>query len=135
MAVSTSSVMTAPRRATRALFTCVRRRGGRVAAVTGGVAVMVVMSAAASGATPTCSDSDIVDVAVHGEHVVGDYVTGTGHEVLTWPPAGRVGAVVGGEGPAIAGGPGPGFHFVHGIAPGASFCLPQSSSPGFPHGG
>jgi hypothetical protein len=32
-------------------------------------------------------------------------------------------------GVAIAGGPGPGFHFPNGFAPGASFCN-DSNSPG-----
>lgn len=111
------------------------RRTGHVIAVTGGVAAIVVMSATTSAAAPTCSDSTIIDVAVHGEHVVGDYVTGTGHGVLTWPPAGQVGTAVAGRGAALPGGPGPRFHFPLGIAPGASFCLSQSSSPGFPHDG
>ena len=108
-----------------------RRLVGHVSAVTGAVAALLVVSASAGAAAPTCSDSEIVDVAVHGEHVVGDYVTGMGHEALVWPPpAGQVGAAVAGRGPAVTGGPGPGFHFVYGVAPGASFCVPQSSSPG-----
>lgn len=123
------------RRATRPRFTRSLLRTSHVVAVAGGAAAMVVVSATASAAAPTCSDSAIIDVAVHGEHVVGDYVTGTGHDVLTWPPAGLVGTAVGSDGPAVTGGPGPGFHFVYGIAPGASFCVPQSSSPGFPHDG
>ena len=93
------------------------------------------MSAAASAAAPTCSESDVIDVAVRGEHVVGDYVTGTGHDVLVWPPAGQVGPAIPDDGPAYTGGPGPDFHFEHGFAPGASFCLPQSSSPGSHHDG
>lgn len=109
------------------------RRTSLVVAVTGGAATLLVLSATASTAAPTCSDSTLIDVGVHGEHVVGDYVTGTGHDVLTWPPAGQVGSAVGSDGPAYTGGPGPDFHFVLGIAPGASFCVPQSSSPGL-HG-
>lgn len=109
------------------------RRISHVVAVTGGAAAMVVLSATTSAAAPTCSDSTLVDVEVHGQHVVGDYVTGIGHGVLTWPPAGQVGSAVGGRGAALHGGPGPGFHFPRGIAPGASFCIPQSSSPGL-HG-
>jgi len=122
-------------RASRLPFTRGLRRTSHVVAVTGGGVAMVVMSVTTSAAAPTCSDSTIIDVAVHGEHVVGDYVTGTGHGALEWPPAGQVGTVVGGHGAALPGGPGPGFHFPRGIAPGASFCLPQSSSPGFPHDG
>lgn len=123
----------ADRPATRSPLARGLRRTGHVVAVTGGAAAMLVLSATSSAAAPTCSDSTIIDVAVHGEHVVGDYVTGLGHDVLTWPPAGQVGSAVGGEGAAVTGGPGPGFHFVNGVAPGASFCVPQSSSPGFPH--
>jgi hypothetical protein len=84
----------------------------------------------ASAAGPTCSTT--LGVAVHGQHVVGDYVTGVGRENLAWPPSGGiVGEETGGDGVAIAGGPGPGFHFPNGFAPGASFCLLQSQSPGF----
>lgn len=82
--------------------------------------------------TPTCSEA--LEIEVHGQHVVGDYVTGLEHANLEWPPRGGV------VGPAIQdnggietpGGPGPGFHFEFGIAPGASFCT-DSQSPGFPH--
>jgi hypothetical protein len=122
-------------RATRLPLARGIRRTGHVVAVTGGAAAMLALSATTSAAAPTCSDSTIIDVAVHGEHVVGDYVTGTGHVALEWPPAGQVGTAVRGDGAAVPGGPGPGFHFPRGIAPGASFCLPQSSSPGFPHDG
>ncbi len=109
------------------------RRSSLVVAVTGGAAAMLALSATASAAAPTCSDSTLIDVEVHGQHVIGDYVTGLGHGVLTWPPRGQVGAAVGSDGPAVVGGPGPGFHFPRGIAPGASFCVLQSSSPGL-HG-
>lgn len=129
-----SNIQQGPR-ATRSPVTRGVRRAGHVVAATGGAVAMVVMSATTSAAAPTCSDSTIIDVAVHGEHVVGDYVTGVGHDVLTWPPRGQVGTAVGSDGPAVTGGPGPGFHFVNGIAPGASFCLSQSRSPGFPHDG
>lgn len=79
--------------------------------------------------TPTCSD--VLGIATHAQHVVGDYVTGLGHEHLAWPPAGMVGEAVKGRGAALPGGPGPGFHFPLGFAPGASFCLAQAQSPGF----
>ena len=47
-----------------------------------------------------------------------------------WPPAGGVGRYIAGEGASPApGGPGPGFHFPNGFAPGASFCN-DSNSPG-----
>lgn len=79
---------------------------------------------------PTCSGT--LGIAVHGQHVVGDYVTGIGHDTLGWPPSeGAVGSAVAGTGAAVPGGPGPGFHFPNGFAPGASFCLEQSRSPGF----
>jgi len=93
-------------------------------------------SAPALASDPTCSD--VLDIATHGQHVVGDYVTGIGHAALGWPPtgqmrdaAGQVGDAIGGEGAALPGGPGPGFHFPNGFAPGASFCNSQSQSPGF----
>lgn len=90
-------------------------------------AVLVAGAAPASAGTPTCSDT--LGIATHGQHIVGDYVTGVGHEDLSWPPAGGVGEVIAGEGAAVPGGPGPGFHFPNGFAPGASFCN-GSSSPG-----
>jgi hypothetical protein len=96
------------------------------AVVAAGLALIGTGSAAAS---PTCSTT--LAVVVHGQHVVGDYVTGIGHESLPWPPSGGVvGDAVAGDGAAIPGGPGPGFHFPNGFAPGASFCLDQSQSPG-----
>jgi hypothetical protein len=82
---------------------------------------------------PTCSDS-FLGVAVHGQHVVRDYVTG-GAAATTWPPSGGVGQSIAGSGAAVPGGPGPGFHFEIGAAPGASFCNSQSQSPGFHLGG
>ena len=80
-------------------------------------------------ASPTCSDT--MGITVHGQHIVGDYVMGTGSGDLSWPPDGAdVGQVVSDNGgAAIPGGPGPGFHFPNGIAPGASFCN-DSNSPG-----
>lgn len=81
--------------------------------------------------TPTCSD--VLEIDVHGQHIIGDYVTGIGHGELDWPPSGTgVGQIVGdNRGVAVKGGPGPGFHFVqeNPIAPGASFCT-DSESPG-----
>jgi hypothetical protein len=85
--------------------------------------VSVPVAASAEG-KPTCGG--VVGV-VHGHHVFGDYVTGVGHD-MAWPPAGQVNAK---GGAALPGGPGPGFHFPNGIAPGASFCNAQSQSPGF----
>lgn len=83
----------------------------------------------AYAADPTCSTT--LGIVVHGQHIVGDYVTGIGHDVIAWPPSGGVvGDAIAGSGPTIPGGPGPGFHFPNGFAPGASFCLLQSQAPG-----
>ena len=113
--------------------------GSRIltAAVLGVGGGLVILAVFALGGTstafadgPTCSGT--LDVAVHGQHVVGDYVTGIGRGELDWPPSGGVvGKAVGQNGAAVPGGPGPGFHFPNGFAPGASFCLSQSQSPGF----
>jgi hypothetical protein len=83
-----------------------------------------------SAAEPTCSGT--LGIAVHGQHVVGDYVTGVGHDALGWPPSGGVvgEANSANGGATLPGGPGPGFHFPNGFAPGASFCIAQSNSPG-----
>jgi hypothetical protein len=86
------------------------------------------LASGAEAATPTCSTT--LGIKVHGQHIVGDYITGIGHTELGWPPAGQVGETVGGDGPVVPGGPGPGFHFPNGFSPGASFCLEQSKSPG-----
>ena len=92
-------------------------------------ASLAVAPTAGAAGTPTCSD--VLHIDVHGHHVVADYVTGIGHHAFSWPPKGQVG----GGGAALPGGPGPGFHFPNGVAPGASFCNPQSKSPGFHVGG
>ena len=69
------------------------------------------------------------DIANHGQHILGDYVTGIGHDG-TWPPAGQVGATIGGTG-ALS--PGRSGIQQHGASPGASFCN-GSSSPTSPPG-
>ena len=102
----------------RRVFICVA-----AAAVLSLTAVSTVGAAA-----PTCSEE--MGIAVHGQHVVRDYVIGD-PGMAEWPPSGSVGSAVGGNGAAVPGGPGPGFHFIHGFAPGASFCNGQSNSPGF----
>lgn len=84
------------------------------------------MGAAAHG--PTCSDLDGFAI-VHGQHVVRDYVSG-GALGAQWPPVG-LGSMIAGSGAVLPGGPGPGFHFLNGFAPGASFCNSQAQSPGF----
>jgi hypothetical protein len=96
-----------------------------------GAAVFAVAADRAS-AGPTCSTT--LGIAVHGQHIVRDYVIGDG-EVTGWPLPGQVGSATGGRGAAVPGGPGPGFHFEHGFAPGASFCLANSQSPGMHPGG
>lgn len=78
---------------------------------------------------PTCADFDALGIVVHGQHVVRDYVTGG--ELSGWPVEGGAGQYIAGEGAALPGGPGPGYHFPNGIAPGASFCNSQSQAPGF----
>lgn len=100
-------------------------------AVVGAVAAALTAGSASAHEGSTCSG--LGGIAVHGQHVVGDYVIG-GSGIgsgLTWPYAGTVGSAVGGEGAAIPGGPGPGFHFVMGFAPGASFCNDQAHPNGF----
>lgn len=69
------------------------------------------------------------DIANHGQHIVGDYVTGIGHDG-SWPPNGQVGAAIGGSGALL---PGQSGILDHGASPGASFCN-GSSSPTSPPG-
>jgi len=96
-------------------------------AVAGGLAL--VGSGTAAAAEPICSGT--LGIAVHGQHVGGDYVTRLGGGTLGWrPDPGVVGGAVAGSGAVTPGGPGPGFHFPSGFAPGASFCLSQSQAPG-----
>jgi len=96
-----------------------------------GAAVIAVLGLAGtvSAHGPTCADFEALNISVHGQHVVRDYVAGSG--LTQWPPAGGLGEIAGGRGAYLPGGPGPAFHFANGFAPGASFCLPQSNSPGF----
>ena len=94
------------------------------------VGILLLAGALPAVAQPTCADFTPLEVEVHGHHVVRDYVTGGA--VTDWPPQGSdVGAAIAGHGAVLPGGPGPAFHFEHGFAPGASFCLSQSQSPGF----
>lgn len=85
--------------------------------------------ATAAAHEPTCSPT--LGITVHGQHIIGDYVTGIGHGELAWPPrGGAVGTTVAANGGVVVrGGPGPGFHFPNDFAPGASFCT-ESRSPG-----
>lgn len=107
-----------------------KRRATLVAAAVSAAAVLSMGgTAGAASDGPTCSDSPL-GIAVHGQHIVGDYVTGIGHDHLDWPPAGGVvgDAMQGGGGVAVAGGPGPGFHFPNDYPPGASFCVDSAQS-------
>ena len=107
------------------------------------LATVAALAAAAFTAGPalahgeaTCHDALGSGIVVHGQHIVGDYVTGLGGifgDGLEWPPAEQVGAAVSANGgAAMPGGPGPGFHFgIPGLAPGASFCNEQAHPNGF----
>ncbi|HEX6031762.1 MAG TPA: hypothetical protein VFY90_10050 [Tepidiformaceae bacterium] len=100
---------------------------GTLAVALLGTAVLHAPKTASAHGDPTCAGALGSDIVVHGQHIVGDYVTGLGgifDDGLEWPPAGQVGQTIGGNGGAvIPGGPGPGFHFtIDGLAPGASFC-------------
>jgi hypothetical protein len=98
----------------------------RVGIVVGMLALSAAIPAAVAAHDPTCSGTLGIDV--HGQHVVRDYVIGGA--LGSWPPSrGVVGDAVAGGGAATPGGPGPGFHFPNGFAPGASFCN-ESKSPG-----
>lgn len=92
-----------------------------------GVTIGVLQAAGgtAFAGTPTCSDE--MGIANHGQHIVGDYVTGIGHEEMGWSPAGQVGEAVAGSGAAMPGAPAAKGHFLAGIAPGASFCTGSSN--------
>ncbi len=104
-----------------------------VAAAFVAASIALPASGAMAQGSPTCSD--LLGIQVHGQHVIGDYVTGLGGigGGLEWPPRGQVGAAVQQNGGALVpGGPGPGFHFtVAGLPPGASFCNPQAHPNGF----
>jgi hypothetical protein len=107
-----------------------------IALATGALALALAGGTASAHDGPTCEDALGSGIVVHGQHVVGDYVTGLGGifgDGLQWPPAGQVGAAVQENGGArTPGGPGPGFHFtIDGLAPGASFCNEQAHPNGF----
>ena len=111
-----------------------RAAAGAAAAVLGlGAVGLGAVVAAPAGAEPMCVEffADTFDstLANHGQHIVGDYVAGMGHDA-SWPPAGQVGELVGGRGPVKPGAPG---IQSHGASPGASFCN-GSSSPTSPPG-
>ena len=112
--------------------TRVRRLLG--AGATLAAAAVVTAAPASAHGDPTCAG--IGGIENHGQHVVGDYVTGLGGifgDGLAWPPAGQVGAAVKAAGGAVApGAPAAHGHFtVPGLAPGASFCNEQAHPGGF----
>jgi hypothetical protein len=116
------------------------QRRGKVVRLAGALALLSLTSAAATSAgvqtanpSPTCSEE--LGITVHGQHVIGDYVTGISHEELVWPPDGaEIGSTIAENGGVVVvGGPGPGFHFLYDIAPGASFCT-DAHSWGVPRG-
>lgn len=100
-----------------------------VVAALGAAAAAAPGSARATDPSPTCSDLEFLDIENHGEHIVGDYVTGSGHDDLEWPPrGGTVGEAVSALGGAFK--PGASGIKQHApAAPGASFCT-DSNSPG-----
>lgn len=88
-----------------------------ISALTLTTAMVIAGMPAALAHGPTCADFGALDVENHGQHVVRDYVKGENQSAA--------------GGAILPGGPGPGFHFANGFAPGASFCNAQSQSPGF----
>ena len=77
------------------------------------------LSNGAALAGPTCSDSGL-DIEVHGDHVIRDYVIGADG---TGPAH---------EGAEVPGGPGPGFHFVAPAPTGFPYWpSPMTLPPGF----
>ena len=99
----------------------------KLSLIAGFVILGAASSAGAQQSGPTCTD--ILDIDTHGEHIVGDYVTGLTHDVLEWEPRGGVvgEAVSENRGAAFPGTPSPEGHAP--FAPGASFCT-DSQSPG-----
>ena len=100
----------------------------------GAIATAMVVTTgptAFAAGTPTCAGRDLHGngnvLANHGHHVVREYVAGD-NPLLTWPPKGQIDSS---GGAALPGGPGAGGHLPNGVAPGASFCVPQAESPGF----
>lgn len=97
--------------------------------LTAAAAAMLAAAAAAPVAAHESTCTSSIGTEVHGQHVLGLYVVGGQLALDSWPPTGGVGQFIAGDGAALPGGPGPGFHFPNGFAPGASFCT-DSNSPG-----
>ena len=77
------------------------------------IAAAALATAFAAGTATAHGDSTcsgLGGIEVHGQHVIGDYVTGLGGigGGLEWPPAGQVGAAIqaNGGGAAVPGGQG-----------------------------
>jgi hypothetical protein len=104
----------------------------RILALAAAGALAIGVSAPVAAADPTCAD--MMGIANHGEHVLGLYVVGGSLALGYWPPTGGVGQLIGGDGAALPGGPGPTFHFINGFQPGASFCVDGAQSPTSPPG-
>ena len=108
----------------------------RAAAALAVASVLASLAAAPASAHGEPACAGLGGIENHGQHVVGDYVTGLGGifgDGLAWPPAGQVGAAVKAAGGAVApGAPAAHGHFtVPGLAPGASFCNEHAHPGGF----
>ncbi|WP_338468396.1 hypothetical protein RXV95_07570 [Novosphingobium sp. ZN18A2] len=90
-------------------------------------------ASAQTAGTPTCSDVDGLYVDVHGQHVIRDYVAGGTLTDPSWPPSDVGSTVSDNGGAAVPGGPGPGFHFLYEVPPGASFCTDSQSGRIYEH--
>lgn len=106
------------------------------AAVTLAAAVAVVGTGSPAGAgEPTCveffDEHFGFDLANHGQHIVGHYVTANPQSGV-WPiPPGDIGSAISENGGAVL--PGQSGIMNHGASPGASFCN-GSNSPASPPG-
>jgi hypothetical protein len=100
------------------------------------ISLVIAGGAAPAGAAPNCVDyfaeAFQSTISNHGQHIVGDYVMGTGHTHggAEWPWPGDVGDAVGGRGALV---PGAAGIQQHPFPPGASFCN-DSNSPTSPPG-
>ena len=101
------------------------KRTARIVIAVAAIGLLQMVSAPSFAGTPTCSEE--MGIANHGQHIVGDYVTGTGNAELGWPPGGQVGQTIAGSGAAMPGAPAAKGHMLVGIAPGASFCTDSNN--------
>lgn len=93
--------------------------------VLGAVAVLIAVPTPTAASDPTCSDLGFLDIEVHGQHVLRDYVTG-GELGEEWPPQ-SMRDIADNRGAVLPGGPGAGYHLPNSIPPGASFCTDSQS--------